>query len=333
MTTAFVLSGGGNMGAVQVGMLAALCERDVVPDLLVGTSAGALNAAYLGNRGVTADAVDGLARLWCRVQRRDVFPLDPVRQMLALAGRRHSLCSSDPLRRLITDNVEYRQLQDATVPLHLLATSMLTGEQVCLTAGDVVPAVLASAAVPAVFPAVQLDGNVLCDGGLATTGGITRAVMLGADEVYLLPAGYACALTRVPARTLGAAMHALSLLIQRQLLLEVAHFAERVDLHVLPPLCPMSVPPLDFTRAGELIGRAYRETSTWLEERGDRLPRPERFLSLHDHDPDVPRHDHTRRQSHGHRADVPHRRRKPHRGEGGRDLARGGLRRPARGDR
>ncbi|MGH3906305.1 MAG: patatin-like phospholipase family protein [Pseudonocardiaceae bacterium] len=291
MTTAFVLSGGGNMGAVQVGMLAALREQRVFPDLLVGTSVGALNVAYLGNRGLTAEALDGLAQLWHRARRRDVFPLDTLRQLLALAGRRPSLCSSDPLRRLITDNVSYRQLQDATVPLHLITTNMLTGEQVCISAGDVVPAVLASTAVPAVFPTVEFDGMVLCDGGLATTGGISRAVMLGADTVYLLPAGYACALTRVPGGTLGVAVHALSLLIQRQLLLEVAHLAERVDLHVLPPLCPVAVSPLDFTRAGELIGKAYRATSTWLAERGDRLPHPERFLSLHDHDPGVPRYD------------------------------------------
>ncbi|MGH3800086.1 MAG: hypothetical protein ACRDTD_08150 [Pseudonocardiaceae bacterium] len=84
---------------------------------------------------------------------------------------------------------------------------------------------------------------------------------------------------------LGAAVHGLSLLIQRQLLLEVAHLAERTDLHVLPPLCPVSVSPLDFTRAGELIGRAYLATSAWLADGGDQLPHPERFLSLHDHRP------------------------------------------------
>lgn len=293
MTTAFVLTGGGNMGAVQVGMLAALRERRVVPDLLVGTSVGALNAAYLGGRGMTADALDGLARLWRRVRRQDVFPVDPLRQMLAVTGRRPSLCSSDPLRQLIADNLDYRQLQDAVIPLHLVTTNVLTGEQVCLSTGDAVSAVLASAAVPAVFPAVELDGMVLCDGGLAASGGISQAVALGADEVYLLPAGYACALTRAPAGALGAAVHALSLLIQRQLLLEVAHLAERTDLHVLPPLCPVSVSPLDFTHAGELIGRAYRATSTWLADGGDQLPHPERFLSLHGHGPghDVASHD------------------------------------------
>ncbi len=283
MTTAFVLTGGGNMGAVQVGMLAALRERRVVPDLLVGTSAGAVNAAYLGGRGMTADALDGLARLWRRVRRQDVFPVDPLRQMLAVTGRRPSLCSSDPLRQLIAGSLDYRRLQDAAVPLHLVTTNVLTGQQVCLSTGDAVSAVLASTAIPAVFPAVELDGMVLCDGGMAASGGISQAVALGADVVYLLPAGHACALKRVPPGALGAAVHALSLLIQRQLLLEVAHLAGRADLHVLPPLCPVTVSPLDFTRAEELIGRAYRATSAWLADGGDRLPQPERFLSLHGH--------------------------------------------------
>ncbi len=283
MTTAFVLSGGGNLGAVQVGMLQALRERRIVPDRLVGTSAGALNAAYLAGHGMTADALDELARVWRRVRRRDVFPFDPLRHMLALTGRLPSLCSSDALRRLIADNVPHRQHQHAAVPVLLAATDVLTGERVCLSTGNTVSAVLASAAIPAVFPAVERDGMMLCDGGMAADAGISQAVALAAGEVYLLPAGCACALTHAPASALGAAVHALSLLVQRQLLLEVAYLGDRVGLHVLPPLCPVSVPPLDFSRAAELIGRGHQATSSWLDKGGDRLPHPERFLSFHDH--------------------------------------------------
>lgn len=361
MSTAFVLSGGGNLGAVQVGMLQALRERGIVPDLLVGTSVGALNAAYLAGHGMTADVLDELARVWRRVRRRDVFPFDPLRHMLALTGRLPSLCSSDALRRLIADNVTHRQLQDAAVPLHLVATNVLTGQRVCLSTGDTVSAVLASAAIPGVFPAVELDGVMLCDGGIAADAGISQAVALCADEVYLLPAGYACALPRAPSSALGAAVHALSLLLQRQLLLEVAYLADRVDLRVLPPLCPVSVPPLDFSRAAELIERGHQATSRWLDTGGDRLPHPERFLSFHDHTreydvagrvcpthpgEDVPDRDLTPLVTnddhqmieigsghHGHRADVRHCRREPHRGQGGPDTARGGLHGQARAPR
>ncbi len=283
MTKAFVLSGGGNLGAVQVGMLRALRERRIVPDFLVGTSVGALNAAYLAGRGMTDEGLDELARMWRRVRRKDIFPFDPFRQMLAVTGRVPSLYSNDGLRRLIAGNVGYRQLQDAAVPIHLVAANMLTGEGVCLSTGNAVSAVLASAAIPAVFPAVERDGMMLCDGGIAANAGVSQAVDLGADEIYLLPSGYACALARPPRSALGTAVHALSLLLQRHVLLEVTYLAERVDLHVLPPLCPVSVSPLDFSPIPELIERGYRATSSWLAEGGDRLPHPERFLSFHDH--------------------------------------------------
>ena len=283
MTRAFVLSGGGNLGAVQVGMLDALRERGIVPDLLVGTSVGALNAAYVAGRGMNADAIEDLTRVWLRVRRRDVFPFDPVRHVLALSGRRPSLCSNDGLRRLVADTLPYRMLEDAAVPVHVTATNVLTGEDVRLDRGDAVTAVLASAAIPAVFPAVEFAGLLLCDGGLADNAGISRAVSLGADEVWVLPAGYACSLTRPPMGALAVAMHAVSLLSHQRLLLEVADFAKRVDLHVLPPLCPVTVSPIDFSRTAELIGRAYRATQTWLAERGDRLPDPEQFLGLHEH--------------------------------------------------
>ena len=182
-----------------------------------------------------------------------------------------SLYSNEGLRRLIAGNVGYRQLQDAAVPIHLVAANMLTGEAVLLSTGNTVSAVLASAAIPAVFPAVERDGMM------------PQAVDLGAEEIYLLPAGYACALARPPRSALGSAIHALSLLLQRHVLLEVTYLAERVDLHVLPPLCPVSVSPLDFSQIPELIERGYGATSSWLAEGGDRLSHPERFLWFHDH--------------------------------------------------
>ncbi len=191
MTTAFVLSGGGNLGAVQVGMLQALRERRIVPDLLVGTSVGALNAAYLAGRGMTDDGLDELARMWRQVRRKDIFPFDPFRQMLAVTGQVPSLYSNEGLRRLIAGNVGYRQLQDAAVPIHVVAANVLTGEAVRLSTGNTVSAVLASAAIPAVFHAVKRDGMMLCDGAIAANAGLAQAVDLGADEIYLLPSGYA----------------------------------------------------------------------------------------------------------------------------------------------
>ncbi len=159
----------------------------------MGTSAGALNVAYLGDHGMTADALHDPTRLWRGVRRSDVFPVDPLRAVLALTGRRPSLCSSAALRRLIANNVRYRRLQDANVPLHLITTSVLTGVQVCLSTGDTVSVVLASTALPAIFPAVQIDGVMLCDGGMAATVASSLKISVVVDRrraPWLLP--YQC---------------------------------------------------------------------------------------------------------------------------------------------
>jgi NTE family protein len=283
MITAFVLSGGGSLGAVQVGMLRALAERDVTPDLLIGTSAGALNAAYVAGHGTGLAALDGLADTWKGLRRQEVFPFDPFRHVLALAGSRPSLCSNRGLRRLIEAHLTYRNLEDAPIPIHIVTTDVLSGEEVLLSTGDAVTAVLASASIPGVLPAVERDGLTLVDGGVADNAALSQAIALGADEIYVLPAGYACALQRPPTNALAAALQAITLLIEQRLVLEVAHFADRASIKVLPPLCPLSVSAADFSRAGELIRRAHEASASWIDSGGPSLPAQERFLSLHRH--------------------------------------------------
>lgn len=283
MTTAFVLSGGGSLGAVQVGMLGALVERGIRPDLLVGASAGALNAAFVGDRGFTAEALDELGAIWRRLRRQDVFPFAPHRQLLALAGARPSLCAADGLRRLIDRHLEMQRLEDATIPVHVVATDVLSGNEVLLSAGDARDAVLASASIPAVLPAVTIDDRALFDGGIADNTPISQAVALGADRVVVLPAGVPCALPRPPRSALATAIHALTLLIEQRLVLDVAAYHDRVELIVLPPLCPLSVSSTDFRHAGLLIDRAHDAAGRWLDSGKQHAPHPERFLSLHDH--------------------------------------------------
>jgi NTE family protein len=283
MTTAFVLSGGGSLGAVQAGMLAALHERGFRPDLMVGTSAGALNAAYIAANGFDADVIDDLATIWRGLRRRDVFPFDPVRQSLAIAGRRRSLCSRKPLRRLVESNLTISELEQTRLPLHIVATDVMSGRELLLSTGDVVSAVLASAAIPAVFAPVERDGRTLMDGGVANNTAVSHAIELGADRVLVLPAGFSCALGTPPATPLAAATHAITLLIEQRLIVDVGYLAPRADIVVLPPLCPLSVSPVDFRFGTELMDRAHTRTAAWLDSGNHLLPHPERFLSLHGH--------------------------------------------------
>lgn len=283
MTTAFVLSGGGSLGAVQAGMLAALEEQGLCPDLLIGTSAGALNAAYLGAHGFSAGSIADLAALWRGLRRQDVFPVDPLRSVLAFAGKRASLCSLRPLRRLVETHLPIDDLRDAEIPLYVIATDALSGEEVELSSGDATSAVLASAAIPAVFRPVEHEGRLLVDGGVSNNTAVAQAVGLGADRVVVVPAGFACDLSEPPGTPLAAAAHAITLLLEQRLIVEVAHFADEVEIIVAPPLCPLSVNAVDFGHAEELIDRAHADTCSWLEAGNEHLHNPARFLGLHHH--------------------------------------------------
>jgi NTE family protein len=247
---------------------------------------GALNAAFVASRGFSAATVDELDAIWRSVRRVDVFPF---RQFRHLRSRhRAALCSPVGLRRLLTAELRMARLEEGRVAVHVTATDVLSGEEVLLSSGDAVSAVLASAAIPAVFPPVEIDGRLLYDGGLADNAPISKAVALGATRVFVLPTGYACALSEPPRSILAHALHALTLLIERRLILDVARYADVVEVSVLPPLCPLKVGPGDFRHTGELIDRARTATRTWLDEGGATAAHPERFLSVHRHAHELP---------------------------------------------
>lgn len=285
MVTAVVLSGGGSLGAVQVGMLLALADRHITPDLIVGSSVGAINAAYVaGHPG--PQGVNQLAAIWSGLRRDDIFPTSTVRALHALSGRRSSVADPGPLRRLIEKSLGYEQLEDAAWPVSVVATEVMTGREVVLSRGPAVDAVMASAALPAVFPPVSIEGHVLMDGGVVNNTPISVAVEQGADIVYVLPTGYACALPSPPRSALGMAMHAVTVAIQQRLVTDVHAMQDRVTLRVAPPLCPVSVSPIDFRHTRELIVRARESTRAWLDR--PRQSDQARHLGLHEHARDEP---------------------------------------------
>jgi NTE family protein len=137
--TAFVLSGGASLGAVQAGMLRALYERGVAPDLIVGTSVGALNGAFIASRPTTPATAEGLAGVWRAVGRWNVFPLNPLTGFLGFFGARDHLVSDRGLRTLVAGNLELEALEDAAVPLHVITTDLLSGRELRLSCGDARP--------------------------------------------------------------------------------------------------------------------------------------------------------------------------------------------------
>lgn len=263
MTTALVLSGGGSLGAVQVGMLRALVEAGVGFDMVVGTSVGAVNAAYIADDPST-DGVEGLSRLWCGLRRGDVFPTGPWHGMLAASGYRRSLVADRGLRALLTRHLRFEQLEDAPLPVHVVATDALTGVSTAFSTGSAVDAILASTAIPGVLPPVRLGSRWFVDGAVADNCPIRHAVELGADTLWVLPAGYPCAATELPSTAVGVALQGLTLLVQHGLALDVERYHADIEVHVAPPLCPLTVSPADFSHAAELIARAHASTASWL---------------------------------------------------------------------
>ncbi|MCT7366721.1 patatin-like phospholipase family protein [Mycolicibacterium llatzerense] len=263
MTTAFVLSGGGSLGSIQVGMLLGLAEAGITPDLIVGTSVGALNGGWIAGRS-DHDGALALADLWRTLSRRKVFPTSPSMGLLGFLGRRPHLVSDSGIRSLLQQHLRFRRLQDAPTPLHVVATDVLSGQDVLLSSGDAIDAIVASAAIPAVLPPVRIGGRDLVDGGVVNNTPLSYAVELGATEVWVLPTGYSCAMPQPPRAALAMAMHAFTLAINRRLATDVERFEGSVELHVVPPLCPVRVSPVDFSRSAELIERSLQSTRRWL---------------------------------------------------------------------
>ena len=265
MSIAFVMSGGASLGAVQVGMLQALSEREILPDLVFGASAGALNAGWVAGDPTLAD-LDALADIWISLRTRDVFPLRPLTGLLGFLGRRDSLVTSDHLRSLVARNLRFTRLEEAPIPLCVVTTEVTTGKEIALNRGDAVSAIVASAAIPGVFPPVTIGGHTVIDGGVANNTPISNAMDAGATRIYVLPTSYACKLSRPPRTALAMTLQAISLLVQQRLVDDVEDLQGAVDLRVLPPLCPVDVSPTDFSHARELIREAREKAGEWLDD-------------------------------------------------------------------
>jgi NTE family protein len=283
-TIAFVLSGGASLGAIQAGMLRALYERDVSPDLIVAASVGSVNGAFIASRPQVPATADRLAAIWRGLSRSEVFPLNPISGLVGFLGLRDHLVPPASFRRLVQSHLEFDRLEDAAIPFHAIGTDALSGREVRISRGNALAAVMASTALPGVFPPVPWRGRLLIDGGVANNAPISHAIELGAERVYVLPTGTACGLEEVPRGALGMLLHSMGLLVMRRLIVEIELLKDQCELIVLPPPCPLRVSPVDFTHADELVGLGYDNAAQHLDEveRGESAPAL--TMSMHSHE-------------------------------------------------
>lgn len=265
MVTAFVFAGGGSLGAIQVGALRELVRAGEHPDFVVGASVGALNACFFAARPCS-EGVEALEGIWRGLRRNDVFPLT-LRGALGWIRGAGSLFESTALRSLIERHLPLRNLEDAALPVHVVATN-LSGAPVCLSRGAAVDAVLASAAIPIAFPSVRIGDDHLMDGAIAGNTPLLTAAELGATRIIVLQTGYACSIDGPPNGAVARGMHALTLLIANQMERDLQLLEGKVEVHVAPHLCPLDVSPFNFDQSAALIERASRQTRAWLDSGG-----------------------------------------------------------------
>ena len=264
--TAFVFAGGGSYGAIQVGMMHSLAARGISADMVVGSSVGALNGAYYAG-DPTLKGVLQLETIWRGLTRHDVFPVT-WRTLLGFLRRRDFLIPHDGIQKLIDDHLPYRNLQDAELPVHIVATDIVTGDSVVLSEGSAAQAIIASTAIPGAFAPVPYKNFYLADGAISSNTPVKIAIAKGATRLIILPTGYACSTGTPPTGAVANALHALTLLIARQLVSELEDIGPEIEYYVVPPLCPLVGSPYDFTRTSDHIERAVASTDAWLAQGG-----------------------------------------------------------------
>lgn len=268
--TAFVLGGGGVLGATQVGMLRALCDTGIRPDLILGTSIGSINGAFFA-ADPTPAAVDRLAQIWRTIRDEGDFQENPLKQAARAAKYRTHFMSSRPLRKLIEEHLGVGLIEDLAVPFQCVAAHIESSKARWFTSGPIAPALLASCAVPGVFAPVEIDGQHFLDGGLVHSIPVGRALGLGANEIYVLQVGRIEQSLQVPTKPWEVATVAFEIARRHRYHEEIDSVPEDVTLHVLPS-GSSSTPAISLTqssaaRMGARAEQAYAASTAYLQSR------------------------------------------------------------------
>lgn len=269
--TAFVLGGGGKWGAVEVGMLKALDEAGVRPDLVLGTSIGAFNGSVIAHQPGTG-GVDRLTALWEDIASSDLMRGSVFERVRSVAMFRPAMQESTGLRSLLegihgSDSL----IEDLDIPFQCVAASIERAAETWFERGPLVEAILASSAIPALFPPVEIGGEHFYDGGLVNSVPLTRAVEMGATRVFVLQVGRMESDLRPPRRLHEAALISFEIARRHRFTSIMENLPEGVEVHVLPSGNPLEFDDrrqLRWTELGEtdsLVAAGYQGSVDYLE--------------------------------------------------------------------
>ena len=269
--TAFVLGGGGILGAHEVGMLQALAEAGITPDVVIGTSVGAINGAFVA--ADPAGAAERLAGLWQGPDLQQAFSGNLLGRATTLARSRTNLHAIEPLRAMLERGLPVATFAELELPFHCVAASIERASAHWFTSGALAPAVLASCAVPGLLPPVEVDGEHYFDGGLVHSIPVGRAVELGCRVIYVLQVGRIESPLTPPKRLWEVGLIAFEIARRHRFHEEMASLPDEVSVHVLPSGASSRSPDLsqlryrDKTNVGVNIERAYAASANYLAER------------------------------------------------------------------
>ena len=268
--TAFVLSGGGPYGALQVGMLKALLEAGVKPDLVVGTSAGAMNAAFVAI-DPTVKGIERLEDIWRSIGDEDLFPgARNKRNWARLLMRGNRVFDNTGLSSIIQQHLGPDiSFEDTQIPLSIVAAELGSGAEKVFTSGRLLEPLLASAAMPSIWPPVEIDGVSYIDGGVVNSVPVAPALAQGASKMYVINCSARRQESRPLVRPVDHLLHAF--MISRTQRYEM----ERSSLAVKGELIDIPTPTRDFTVSftsmaftPQLITLGYESATRFLKGYG-----------------------------------------------------------------
>ena len=261
---AVVLSGGGNHGAVQVGMLRALVEHEIVPDLVLGASIGAINGAAFA-QDPTSSGIGRLEELWRGLDAAEIMPSGWLPNAVALARKGEAIQTNDALRGLVEGVLRYATFEELPLRFQCVATDVVGVREAWFSSGPLVDPILASAALPAVLPSVLIDGVRYLDGAIVNDVPISRAVALGAHTIYVLHCGTFDRPRPEPKRPLDVAVQAYWVARHHRFKRDLETLPEGVEAIVLPTGITRSLRFNDFTHSAQMISGSYTATDRFLD--------------------------------------------------------------------
>jgi NTE family protein len=275
MTThAFVLGGGGVLGAAEVGMARALLEAGVIPDLVCGTSIGAINGAAIA-ADPTAAGAERLLAMWDGLAANGVLDGSLIRRVVEVARRRTALHGNEALRRILRDRLPVQTFEELAVPFECVAASIERAREHWFTSGDLIEPILASCALPGVFPPVRIGDEHFFDGGLVNSIPLERAVTRGADTVWVMHVGRLEEDLAAPRFLYQVAFVAFEISRRHRFHSDLERVGAEVTVHVLPTGLPQRAAATwsnlryrDTERGARRAELAYAATRDYLE----RLP-------------------------------------------------------------